>query len=283
MAEVREALVLGVFDDLRSPNVRFLEEAARLGDVRVLLPSDEAIERATGHPPSFPQAERRYLLEAVRYVVHLTMVEGIIEPDALPTQYDHESALWAVRESEDTAGKRAFCDATDLEYVVIPDSEIGGFPLAGPEECIAPGALPVGQSDRKRVLVTGCFDWLHSGHVRFFEEVAELGDLYVVVGNDDNIRALKGEGHPMFSAVERQYMTGSIRHVTQALITSGQGWLDAEPEIEQIGPHIYVVNEDGDRPEKREYCDAHGIEYRVLRRLPKEGLPARQSTDFRGF
>ena len=30
--------------------------------------------------------------------------------------------------------------------------------------------------------MTGCYDWFHSGHVRFFEEVSELGDLYVVAG-----------------------------------------------------------------------------------------------------
>ena len=46
---------------------------------------------------------------------------------------------------------------------------------------------------------------------------------------------------------------------------------------------MYVVNEDGDKPEKREFCRAHGLEYVVLKRTPKEGLPRRQSTDLRGF
>ena len=98
-----------------------------------------------------------------------------------------------------------------------------------------------------------------------------------------HIKLLKGEGHPMFPAVERRYMAGSIRHVKQALVSTGHGWLDAEPEIERIRPDIYAVNEDGDRPEKSEFCEAHGIEYRVLKRLPMEGLPKRQSTDLRGF
>jgi hypothetical protein len=59
--------------------------------------------------------------------------------------------------------------------------------------------------------------------------------------------------------------------------------MDAEPEFEKIRPDIYAVNEDGDRPEKRAFCERHGIEYRVLKRLPKEGLPRRQSTALRGF
>ena len=46
---------------------------------------------------------------------------------------------------------------------------------------------------------------------------------------------------------------------------------------------MYAVNEDGDKPEKREFCEAHGMQYVVLKRTPKEGLPRRQSTDLRGF
>jgi len=135
----------------------------------------------------------------------------------------------------------------------------------------------------KKVLVTGCFDWFHSGHVRFFEEVSEMGDLYVIVGNDANVRALKGQNHPMFSQEERRYIAGSIRYVKEALISSGQGWLDAEPEIRRIKPDIYAVNEDGDRPEKQQYCQDNGIKYVVLKRLPKDGLPRRQSRVMRGF
>jgi glycerol-3-phosphate cytidylyltransferase-like family protein len=119
--------------------------------------------------------------------------------------------------------------------------------------------------------------------VRFFEECSQLGDLYVVAGNDANVRLLKGEGHPLFPQDERRYVVGSCRYVKQALITSGMGWMDAEPEIALVRPHIYAVNEDGDKPEKRAFCEAHGIEYVVLKRAPKEGLPSRSSTDLRGF
>lgn len=145
--------------------------------------------------------------------------------------------------------------------------------------------LPVEASttSRKKVIVTGCYDWFHSGHVRFFEEVSELGDLYVIVGHDANIRLLKGEGHPMYPEAQRRYMVQGIRFVHRALVSSGDGWLDAEPEIIRLKPDIYAVNEDGDRPEKQQYCQSHGIEYRVLKRTPKEGLPRRASTTLRGF
>ena len=136
---------------------------------------------------------------------------------------------------------------------------------------------------RKKVVVTGCYDWFHSGHVRFCEEVSAHGDLYVVVGHDANIRLLKGDGHPLFSAEERRYVVGSIRHVKQALISSGDGWLDADPEIRRLQPDIYAVNEDGDKGGKRDYCRQLGIEYLVLKRTPAPGLARRSSTDLRGF
>ena len=31
----------------------------------------------------------------------------------------------------------------------------------------------------KKVFVSGCYDLLHSGHVEFFRQAAQFGDLYV--------------------------------------------------------------------------------------------------------
>ena len=98
--------------------------------------------------------------------------------------------------------------------------------------------------------------------------------LYVIVGHDANIRLLKGEGHPLLPQDERRYVVGSIKFVKQALISSGDGWLDADPEIKRLKPDIYAVNEDGDKGGKREYCQKLGIEYLVLKRTPAPGSAA---------
>ena len=152
--------------------------------------------------------------------------------------------------------------------------DLGPLPPAEPVPLNPPG---------KKVLVTGCYDWFHSGHVAFFEECAALGDLYVGVGSDATIGQLKGKGHPLFPQDERRFIVSCCRFVKHAFVSTGTGWLDAEPELEKIRPQIYAVNEDGDKPAKREYCAKHGIEYVVLKRRPKEGLPARRSTALRGF
>lgn len=270
------SLVCGPFDDLRLHHVRLLDEAARRGSLHVLLWSDDVIQRLTGQPPKFPLAERKYLIEAIRYVDQLTVVEQLESPDQLPAVDYPDGSTWVVPETKDRPVRRQFCQERNLGYEVISGSAL----TTVPDE---PFDAPSSDSGNRRVLVTGCFDWFHSGHVRFFEEASQFGNLYVVVGSDANIRLLKGEGHPMFPAEQRRYIVGSVRFVTAALVSTGSGWLDAEPEIERIRPHIYAVNEDGDRPEKREYCETHGIEYRVLKRTPKEGLPKRESTALRGF
>ncbi len=242
--------VSGSFDDLRAEHVRGLEAAAQRGPVRVHLWSDALILAQTGRPPKFPLPERQYFVDALRYV------SGVVVVDEL------------------SLGIEALADGGD--------QSCGGTVGDRPQPTEPPHDEEV-TSNEKRVIVTGSFDWLHSGHVRFFEQVSELGRLYAVVGHDANIRLLKGEGHPLIGEAERLYMVASIRYVYRAMLSTGHGWLDAEPEIERIRPHIYAVNEDGDKPEKRAYCEAHGIEYVVLARQPKAGLPRRSSTELRGF
>ena len=101
--------------------------------------------------------------------------------------------------------------------------------------------------------------------------------------NDTDGKLLKGKGHPLHKEAARHYMVQSVRFVNQALMSSGHGWMDAAPEIERLRPEVYAVNEDGDVPEKRTFCEKHGLQYVVLKRRPKEGLPRRSSTDLRGF
>jgi len=271
--------VQGCFDDLKTSDIRFIQEASKLGDVHALLFSDHASQAILNKETKYPLNERRYYLENIHFVNQLTIVDNINQnaiplSDALADQ-SNRRLIWAVRETETSREKQSFCEQNSIHYQVITNNTISGFPIRVPS---ANDSI-----DRKKVMVSGCFDWVHTGHVRFFEVVSQFGDLYVVVGHDRNLLLLKGEGHPMFSQEERRYWVGSIKFVTRALISSGDGWLDAKPEIERIKPDVFVVNKDGDRPEKREFFKKLDIEYKVLERKPKPGLSARISTDLRGF
>jgi cytidyltransferase-like protein len=208
----------------------------------------------------------------VRYVARVEVVADAADPDQPPPAPD--ATVWADHPAWTNPARARAAAARGLAYRVFTTAELAGFPVPPP--------MP-SEPGRKTVVATGCYDWFHSGHVRFAEEAAAYGDLYICLGNDANVRQLKGEGHPLLCQEERRFVVGSIKHVKQALVSSGFGWLDADPEIRKLRPDYYVVNEDGDKGGKREYCAELGIEYVVLSRTPAPGLQRRSSTDLRGF
>jgi cytidyltransferase-like protein len=267
-----QVVVSGGFDDIKSRDLRFLEEAAKLGELTVLLWPDSTLEKLTGKAPKFPLAERNYFLNAVRYVGKVVEADAAADFNSLPKNITAD--IWADYAPTQNAARQKFCKENKIAYRVFTADDLKGFPEPPPMPS-APG--------KKKVVATGCYDWFHSGHVRFCEEASAYGDLYICLGSDANVRLLKGEGHPLLCEEERRYVVGSIKFVKQALITTGSGWVDADPEIRRLKPDIYIVNEDGDKGGKREYCAEMGLEYVVLKRTPAPGLPKRSSTDLRGF
>ena len=132
----------------------------------------------------------------------------------------------------------------------------------------------------KKVLVSGCFDLLHAGHVTFLKTAATYGSVYVSVGSDDNLKFLKGK-KPNFSQEERVYMLNALQYVKEAFVSTELGKLDFEEGFKRIRPDIFIVNTDGDMPEKKELCRKYGVEYVVLERLPEPGLPERSSSEMK--
>lgn len=132
----------------------------------------------------------------------------------------------------------------------------------------------------KKVFVSGCYDLLHSGHVEFFRQAAEYGDLYVGIGSDKTILHYKNH-KTVYSEQERLFMVKSIRYVKEAYINAGDGIMDFVPTLDLVRPDILVVNSDGGNDDKRRLCEERGIEYVVLERDPHEGLEARSSTSLK--
>lgn len=132
----------------------------------------------------------------------------------------------------------------------------------------------------KKVFVSGCYDLLHSGHIAFFNEAATYGDLYVALGSDKTVYDLKGRT-PVNTEDERLYMVKSVKCVRDAFISQGSGMLDFLAEFQAIQPDIFIVNEDGNTPDKQQLCEEYGVEYRILQRDPHPGLTARSTTALR--
>ena len=132
----------------------------------------------------------------------------------------------------------------------------------------------------KKVFVSGCYDLLHSGHVEFFRQASQYGDLYVGIGSDQTILGYKHH-KTFYPEQERLFMVKSIKYVKDAYINAGDGIMDFVPTIDIVKPDIFVVNADGSSEAKRQFCQERGIEYVVLQRTPAEGLTARSSTDIK--
>lgn len=131
-----------------------------------------------------------------------------------------------------------------------------------------------------KVFVSGCYDLLHSGHVEFFRQASQYGDLYVGIGSDQTILGYKHH-KTFYPEQERLFMVKSIKYVKDAYINAGDGIMDFVPTIDIVKPDIFVVNADGSSEAKRQFCQERGIEYVVLQRTPADGLTARSSTDIK--
>ena len=132
----------------------------------------------------------------------------------------------------------------------------------------------------KKVFVSGCYDLLHSGHVEFFRQAAEYGDLYVGIGSDETILHYKGH-KTLYPEQERLFMVKAIRYVKEAYINQGSGILDFVPTLDIVKPDMLVVNTDGASEAKAQLCRERGMEYVVLERTPHEGMEARSSTSLK--
>lgn len=132
----------------------------------------------------------------------------------------------------------------------------------------------------KKVFVSGCYDLLHSGHVEFFRQASQFGELYVGIGSDQTILGYKHH-KTFYPEQERLFMVKSIRYVKDAFINQGDGIMDFIPTVDMVKPDVFVVNADGGSETKRKFCEECGIEYVELQRTPAEGLTARSSTDIK--
>ncbi|MBO5977416.1 MAG: adenylyltransferase/cytidyltransferase family protein, partial [Bacteroidales bacterium] len=130
------------------------------------------------------------------------------------------------------------------------------------------------------VFVSGCYDLLHSGHVEFFKQASQYGDLYVGIGSDATYLEYKHR-KPMFPQEERLFMVRNIKDVKDAYINEGSGVIDFIPTLDLVQPDIFVVNAEGGSETKRKLCEERGIEYIELQRTPHEGLQARSSSSLK--
>ena len=105
-------------------------------------------------------------------------------------------------------------------------------------------ALRQGWRDQgqKVVWTNGCFDLLHVGHVRGFQEARGLGDLLVVgVNSDASVRKLKGPGRPIVPEGERAEVLAALGCIDHVLIFGQETPVEV---IRRLQPDIHCKGAD---------------------------------------
>jgi rfaE bifunctional protein nucleotidyltransferase chain/domain len=82
----------------------------------------------------------------------------------------------------------------------------------------------------------GCFDILHAGHLRHFEEARALADVLVVTVTPDRF-VNKGPARPVFGEMQRAELVAGLAVVDWVAVN---GWPSAVPAIELVRPSLFV-------------------------------------------
>ena len=99
---------------------------------------------------------------------------------------------------------------TDTEATQGPGTALSAHWFERPDPLVRPA------------VVTGAFDVLHVGHVRFLRSIADRGlPLVVGVESDARVHAWKGPGRPVNPAEERAETVAALACVTGAFVIEG--------------------------------------------------------------
>lgn len=74
------------------------------------------------------------------------------------------------------------------------------------------------RNDRRVVLVGGCFDLIHYGHIAFLKKAKSYGSrLVVALESDENVKRLKGVNRPIHSQTQRKEMLEALSCVDEVI------------------------------------------------------------------
>lgn len=109
------------------------------------------------------------------------------------------------------------------------------------------GVKALGQSFKKQgkrvVLVGGCFDILHPGHVIFLQKAKKAGDILVVLlESDQKVRKIKGEKRPINSQKMRALILAALKSVDYVVLLPFMETESSYAElVKKIGPDVIAA------------------------------------------
>jgi FAD synthetase len=108
-------------------------------------------------------------------------------------------------------------------------------------------------TNKKIVLVGGCFDLLHYGHISFLQQAKAAGDrLIVALESDENVRKSKGTSRPIHSQSQRKKMLQALSFVDEIIELPP---MDKDEDyvtfIRKIKPDVIAFTEGDPIPDKK--------------------------------
>lgn len=98
------------------------------------------------------------------------------------------------------------------------------------------------RAGKKIVFTNGCFDLIHSGHVRILRQAKTFGDVLVVgLNSDASVRRLKGKGRPILPLAERAELLRELRAVDFVIPFSEDTPYNL---IRKVRPHVLIKGGD---------------------------------------
>src|SRR3989344_3544914 len=102
------------------------------------------------------------------------------------------------------------------------------------------------QQGRQIVLVGGCFDILHLGHIKFLKNSKNLGDiLFVLLESDETVEKLKGKDRPINNQIQRAQILSALSMVGYVvLLPEMKTDKDYDKLVAQINPAFIAATQD---------------------------------------
>jgi D-beta-D-heptose 7-phosphate kinase / D-beta-D-heptose 1-phosphate adenosyltransferase len=95
---------------------------------------------------------------------------------------------------------------------------------------------------KKIIFTNGCFDILHAGHVRYLETAKSYGDILILgLNSDRSVSALKGEGRPINTQLDRAYILAALEAVDYVVVFDEDTPYNL---LKAVKPHILVKGDD---------------------------------------
>jgi rfaE bifunctional protein nucleotidyltransferase chain/domain len=100
------------------------------------------------------------------------------------------------------------------------------------------------RAGKKVVFTNGCFDIIHTGHVRYLKLAKSYGDILVVaVNSDESVRGIKGEKRPINPQEERVEVLAALGMVDYVTVFDEP---DPHHVIAELMPDVLVKGGDWD-------------------------------------